>query len=127
MIVLSAEEREVVKLMNSLKGSSHTWVGAERSYSNGDWYWTAGPDSDVYFSHGGYEGLDNDPAELTQVYNNGGWSGIFGGSWQSTPSVAIDNLKTQITYTLYAWDSWDGGEDNDRFEVKLNNVVFIYS
>lgn len=121
---LSSEEREVVKLMNSLKGSSHTWIGAERRYDNGDWYWTAGPDSDVYFSHGANEGLDNDPDELTQVYNNGGWSGVFGGSWKSTDWRYVDNLKTQITYTFYAWDSWDGGSpDYDHLEVKLNDTT----
>jgi|GEM_PF-6079255 len=120
---LSASEIEVVKMMESLKASTSYWywVGAERYNSNGDWYWTAGPDTDVYFNHGSNEGLDNDPAQWNTIYGPSGWSGVFGGSWWSMPWVTTNSLQTQITFSAYAWDSWDW----ETLRVNLNgNTLF---
>ncbi|MFY4787916.1 VCBS domain-containing protein [Aliarcobacter butzleri] len=113
---LSASELEVVKLMNSLYGSTVTLVGAERYNSNGDWYWTAGPDSDTYFTHTGNDGLDNDP--VTPKTYNEWWSGEFGqGNWKSY-NWNVSNLKTEMTFDLYAWDSWD----NEVLAININDT-----
>ncbi|WP_148571735.1 VCBS domain-containing protein [Aliarcobacter cryaerophilus] len=113
---LSTSELEVVKLMNSLYGSTVTLVGAERSYSNGAWYWTAGPDSDTYFTHTANDGLDNDPI-VPKTYTQG-WSGEFGqGNWRSY-NWDISNLKTEMTFDLYAWDSWD----NEVLAININDT-----
>ena len=113
---LSTSELEVIKLMDSLKGSTHTWVGAERNNSNGDWYWTAGPDSDTYFTHTANDGLDNDPI-VPRTYTQY-WSGEFGqGNWRSY-NWDISNLKTEMTFDLYAWDSWD----NEVLAININDT-----
>lgn len=116
---LSSSELEVVKLMNSLYGSTLTWIGAERVLGSGNsWYWSAGNDANVYFNHGSNEGLDNNPIAPSErtIYE---WSGTFGkGDNTKNTAVDINYLETQVTFNYYSWDSWD---KEDYFIVKLND------